>query len=167
MKTLILGVGNVLLSDEGLGVRVVEELRNRYKFPEEVCLMEGGTLGLSLLYHIEKVDRLLIIDVLLGGKPPGTLYKLRGEDVLTYLEKRRLSAHDIGIQEVLAMLRFVGRLPKEIVVLGMEPESFDASLELSPLVQKNLNRLIEEILKQLREWNIKAEVKGEMKKNPL
>ncbi|MFN3471744.1 MAG: hydrogenase maturation protease, partial [Aquificaceae bacterium] len=94
MKTLILGVGNVLLSDEGLGVRVVEELRNRYKFPKGVCLMEGGTLGLSLLYHIEKVDRLLIIDALLGGKPPGTLYKLRGEDVLTYLEKRRLSVHD-------------------------------------------------------------------------
>ena len=116
MKIAVLGVGNVLLSDEGLGVRVVEEIRKRYSLPEEVLLIDGGTLGIDLLYFLEGVERLLVVDAVLGGLPPGSLYKFKGEEVLTYFKSRKLSAHDIGIQEVLALADLTDRLPKEIVV---------------------------------------------------
>lgn len=78
MKIAVLGVGNVLLSDEGLGVRVVEEIRKRYSLPEEVLLIDGGTLGIDLLYFLEGVERLLVVDAVLGGLPPGSLYKFKG-----------------------------------------------------------------------------------------
>ena len=93
MKIAVLGVGNVLLSDEGLGVRVVEEIRKRYSLPEEVLLIDGGTLGIDLLYFLEGVERLLVVDAVLGGLPPGSLYKFKGEEVLTYFKSRKLSAH--------------------------------------------------------------------------
>lgn len=156
MKIAVLGVGNVLLSDEGLGVRVVEEIRKRYSLPEEVLLIDGGTLGIDLLYFLEGVERLLVVDAVLGGLPPGSLYKFKGEEVLTYFKSRKLSAHDIGIQEVLALADLTDRLPKEIVVLGLEPESFEISLDLSPSVKKNLDRLIEEVISQLKEWNVEV-----------
>ncbi len=155
-KIAVLGVGNVLLSDEGLGVRVVEEIRKRYRLPEEVLLIDGGTLGLNLLYFLEDVERLLIVDAVLGGLPPGSLYKFKGEEVLTYFKSRKLSAHDIGIQEVLALADLTDRLPKEIVVLGLEPESFEISLDLSPSVKDNLDKLIEEVIKQLKEWGVEV-----------
>ncbi|MFN3870353.1 MAG: HyaD/HybD family hydrogenase maturation endopeptidase [Aquificaceae bacterium] len=156
MKTLVLGIGNLLLSDEGLGVKAVEELKKRYRFPQGVELIDGGTLGIDLLYFMEKVERLLIIDAILGGMPPGSLYKLKGDDVLTYFKGKKISTHDIGIQEVLALAELTGKLPKEIVVLGMEPESLEISLELSPSVRKNFNRLLEEVIEQLREWGLKV-----------
>lgn len=151
----MLGVGNVLLSDEGMGIKAVEELKRRYSFNTEVELLDGGTLGLDLLYFLEGTDRLLIIDAVLGGNPPGFIYKFRGDEVKTYF-RRKVSAHEIGIQEVLAVAEITGRYPEEIVVIGMEPESLDISLELSQTVRNNFDKLLNEVLDQLREWGIEV-----------
>lgn len=161
MKTLVLGVGNVLLSDEGIGVKVIEEFVNRYDVPEDVEVIDGGTLGLNLLYFLEKVDRLLVVDALFGGGPPGSLYKFKGDQVRTYFKRRKLSAHDIGLQEVLGVAELIGKGPKEIVVIGVEPESLDVSLDLSPSVGGALEKLLNEVVEQLKEWGIKVKVKDE------
>ncbi len=153
MSVLILGVGNILLSDEGLGVRVVERLKESYIFPENVKLLDGGTLGIDLLYFLEGVDRLIIIDAIIGGKAPGTVYKLSGEEVEAYF-KRKVSVHEVGIQEVLGIAKLTGKYPKEVTVIGMEPQSLDISLELSPKIKENLERLIQEVIKQLESWDI-------------
>ncbi|MFN3598668.1 MAG: HyaD/HybD family hydrogenase maturation endopeptidase [Aquificaceae bacterium] len=156
MKVMVLGVGNLLLSDEGVGVRVIEELSKRYRFPENVVLIDGGTIGVNLLYFLEGVEKLLIVDAVLGGMPPGSIYKFKDEEVLTYFRTKKLSAHDIGIQEVLSLAKLTEKLPKEMVVLGIEPESLDVSLELSSSVKEALERLLDEVIKQLKEWNIKV-----------
>jgi hydrogenase maturation protease len=156
MKILVLGVGNILLSDEGLGVRVIEELRKRFRFPSHLELMDGGTLGVDLLYFMEGFERLLVIDAVLGGNPPGTLYKFRNEEVKAYF-RRKVSAHELGFQEVLALADLMGKKPKEIVLVGMEPESLNISLELSTTVKERLRLLIEEVLKQLKDWGIEYE----------
>lgn len=153
---MVLGVGNLLLSDEGVGVRVIEELSKRYRFPENVVLIDGGTIGVNLLYFLEGVEKLLIVDAVLGGMPPGSIYKFKDEEVLTYFRTKKLSAHDIGIQEVLSLAKLTEKLPKEMVVLGIEPESLDVSLELSSSVKEALERLLDEVIKQLKEWNIKV-----------
>lgn len=153
-KVVILGIGNILLSDEGLGVRAVERLRREFSIPEEVSLMDGGTLGLDLLFHIEGADRLLVTDAVLGGRPPGSLYRLKGEEVFAHL-RNRLSAHQIGFQDVLALLELKGRSPSEIVVIGLEPADLRPGTELSPLIEERIPLLVEECVKQLELWGVK------------
>jgi len=156
LRVLLLGVGNVLLSDEGLGVRLVEELRRRYRFSPDVELIDGGTLGIDLLYFIEGFDRLLLVDAVLGGSPPGTLYRFEGEEVKAYFRKK-VSAHELGIQEVLAIAQMLGKAPKEIVLLGMEPESLEISLELSESVRSRFEELISAVLRELERWGVSYE----------
>ncbi|SNZ15745.1 HyaD/HybD family hydrogenase maturation endopeptidase [Hydrogenobacter hydrogenophilus] len=156
MKVLVLGIGNILLSDEGVGVRVVEELRKNYSFSDGVELMDGGTLGIDLLYFMEGFERLLVVDAVLGGGPPGTLYKLKDEEVKAYFRKK-VSAHELGFQEVLALADLLGKKPKEVVMIGIEPESLDLSVELSYSIKRRMQDLIDKVLEQLREWGITYE----------
>ncbi|MEN3029159.1 MAG: hydrogenase maturation protease [Aquificaceae bacterium] len=107
-----------------------------------------GCVGDDLFYFIEGFDRLLIVDAVLGGLP-GTLYKFEGEEVKTYFRKK-VSAHELGIQEVLGIAEITGRKPPEMVLIGMEPESLDISLELSDHCQGKLPILLDEVLKQLK-----------------
>lgn len=159
----VLGIGNVLLSDEGLGVRALERMEELYDFPEEVQLIDGGTLGIDLLYHLEGVRKLLVLDAVSGGKPPGTLYVFKGEQVKTYF-RRKVSMHEIGFQEVLALMEVMEKPIPEIVVMGIEPKSLELGTELSPEVEEKIPELIERALEQLREWGVEVkerEVLGE------
>ncbi|RLJ70779.1 hydrogenase maturation protease [Hydrogenivirga caldilitoris] len=154
----VLGIGNILLSDEGLGVRALERLGELYEFPEEVRLMDGGTLGIDLLYHLEGVSKLLVLDAVSGGKPPGTLYVIKGEEVKSYF-RRKVSMHEIGFQEVLALMEVMGKPIPEIVVMGIEPKSFELSTELTPEVEEKIPELIERALEQLKEWGVEVKEK--------
>jgi hydrogenase maturation protease len=156
MKVLVLGIGNILLSDEGIGVRAVEELRKNYSFSDGVEIMDGGTLGIDLLYFMEGFQKLLVIDAVLGGDSPGTLYKFKGDEVKAYFRKK-VSAHELGFQEVLALADLLGRKPEEIVLIGIEPESLDISVELSYSIKRRMQDLIDKVLEQLREWGINYE----------
>jgi len=155
----VLGIGNILLSDEGLGVRVVEELQRRYEFPQNVRVIDGGTLGIDLLYHLEGTEKLLIIDAVLGGKEPGTFYKIKGENVKKYF-KNKVSMHELGIQEVLALLEVLEKPVKEIVIIGLEPKSLEISTELTSEVKERLPLLIREAIKQLKEWGVEVREKS-------
>ncbi len=152
-KIVVLGIGNILLTDEGLGVRAIERLRKEYEFPEGVELMDGGTLGIDLLYYLDGVDRLLVLDAIAGGGKPATFYKFRGEEVKKYFRKK-VSMHEIGFQEVLGLLDVMDKPLKEIVVMGLEPKSLELSTELSPEIEEKLPLLIEETVKQLQEWGV-------------
>ncbi len=164
MSVLILGVGNILLSDEGLGVRVVERLKESYIFPENVKLLDGGTLGIDLLYFLEGLERLIIVDAIMGGGPPGTSYKFSGDEVKAYFTGK-VSAHELGIQEVLGIAQLTGKYPKEVVVVGMEPESLEISLELSQTIRDNLEKLVKLIIEQLKEWQIEVKHVDERTRN--
>jgi hydrogenase maturation protease len=155
LSILVLGVGNILLSDEGLGVRVIEKIKEGYVLPKDVRLLDGGTLGVELLYFLEGSEKLIIVDAIKGGGPPGTLYKFSGDEVKAYF-KGKISAHELGIQEVLGIAQLTDRYPKEVVVIGMEPESLEVSLELSQTVKDNLEKLIKSVIEQFKEWNIEV-----------
>ncbi|WP_457600957.1 HyaD/HybD family hydrogenase maturation endopeptidase [Hydrogenivirga sp.] len=159
----VLGIGNILLSDEGLGVRALEKLKELYDFPEGVDLIDGGTLGIDLLYHLEGVDRLLVLDAVSGGKPPGTLYVFKGNEVKSYF-RRKVSMHEIGFQEVLGLMEVMDKPVPEIVVIGLEPKSLELSTELSPEVEEKIPELVDRAVEQLREWGVeikKKEIFGE------
>ncbi len=152
-KTLILGVGNLLLSDEGVGVRVIEQLQKEYDLPGEVDVLDGGTLGLDLLYHLEGVCRLLIIDAVETGQEPGTLIRLEGDEVPAFLSLK-ISPHQIGVPDMLFAAKLKDLYPNEVVLLGVQPGIIETGLNLSPPVAAQVTPLVEQTLAELKRWDI-------------
>ena len=156
--TLVLGLGNILMRDEGIGVRAVELLAERYEFPPEVQLLDGGTLGLNLLPYVEDADRLLVIDAANVGGEPGTIARLESEEVPAFLGVK-ISPHQIGLADLLAAARLRGRCPRELVLVGVQPGVIDTGLELSPPVAAQVGALVEAALSQLSRWGIEWTMK--------
>ncbi|NPB08645.1 MAG: HyaD/HybD family hydrogenase maturation endopeptidase [Aquificae bacterium] len=150
----VLGIGNLLLSDEGLGVVAVRKFQEEYEIPEGVQVLDGGTLGIDLMYFLQDTDKLLVVDAVSGGKEPGSLYRIEGEAVKKYF-RSKVSMHELGFQEVMALMELTGNSFEEVVVIGLEPKSLELSLELSEEVRSKIPLLVEEIRKQLELWGVK------------
>jgi hydrogenase maturation protease len=150
-KTLVLGVGNKLMSDEGVGVHVIERLSAGYVIPEEIQILDGGTLGMDLLYYLEGIENLLLVDAVETHKDPGAIVRLEGEDVPAFLAMK-LSPHQIGVPDMLAAARMKDLFPKRLVLWGIQPELMEIGLELSPLIESKVDGLVKELVEQLRSW---------------
>jgi hydrogenase maturation protease len=150
---VVLGIGNVLWADEGFGVRAVEALGERYVFAPSVALIDGGTQGLNLLRYVQAADRLLILDAVDYGLPPGTLHVVEGDDVPRFLGAKKMSLHQTGFQEVLALAELTGRYPREIVLVGCQPEELeDYGGSLRPVVARALEAALDVALARLSTW---------------
>ena len=112
VSTLILGIGNILWADEGFGVRTVEMLHRHYAFPANVSVLDGGTQGIYLVQHVRAADLLVVFDAIDYGLPPGTLKLIEGDSVPKYLGAKKMSLHQTGFQEVLAMAEMLGGYPE-------------------------------------------------------
>lgn len=145
---LVLGLGNVLCADDGVGVVAVEHLRRRYDASPEVALVDGGTLGLALLPMLEEADAVWILDAVAADAPPGTLVALEGREVEPAL-RERLSPHQIGVADLLDALHWRGTWPSRVRVLGIVPESFELRVGLSGAVAAALDALIETAAREL------------------
>ena len=159
VKTLVLGVGNLLLSDEGVGVRVAERLVANYDLPEEVQTLDGGTLGLDLLYYLDGVENLLIVDAAETGQSPGGLLRLEGDEVPAFLSAH-LSPHEIGVPDMLFAAKLKGVYPRNVVLWGVQPASLEIGLELSPDVQAQVDGLVSKLVEQLEQWEHRPKRKG-------
>lgn len=153
-QTVVLGLGNILLQDEGIGVRVIERLLERYDFPEEVQVIDGGTQGLDLLPYIEDATRLLVVDAVQAGKPPGTLMRLTGQDIPVFLDVTKISPHQESLQDLLAIASLKDYLPEQIVLWGVQIGELGVGLELSSPVAAQVARLVEKVLEELKAWGI-------------
>jgi hydrogenase maturation protease len=159
-ETLVMGLGNILLSDEGIGVRVIEHLLEQYDFPEEVLVMDGGTLGLDLLPYLEEASRLVVVDAVQARKPPGTLIRLTGRQIPIFLDASKVSPHQEGLQDLLAVTMLKGYLPGEVIFWGAQIESLGVGLELSPVVAAQVDALASNVLAELARWGIKPQRKA-------
>ncbi len=146
-KTLILGVGNYLLSDDGLSVHVLERLVQTERLPEDIEVVDGGTCGLDLMQFLEGVSNLIIVDAVNAGKEPGTIIRLSGDQVPAYLALK-ISPHDIGLPDLLATAKLRDLYPETVVVLGIQPESLAVSVDLSPSVASKVDTLVDMILEE-------------------
>jgi hydrogenase maturation protease len=151
VKTLILGVGNLLMSDEGVGVRVIERLTERYWLPEEVQTLDGGTLGMDLLFYLEGVDNLILVDAVDAGEPPGTIVRMEGDDVPAFLSVK-ISPHQIGVPDMLFAAKLKDLYPKELVLFGVQPERLAIGMELSFTVEALVDELVDYVIGQLKNW---------------
>jgi len=152
-KTLIIGVGNLLLSDEGVGIHVAQRLLREYQLPEEILVLDGGTLGLDLLYYLEGIENLLMIDAVLMNKEPGSLMRMVDEEVPSYMTFK-MSPHHIGIPDMLFAAKLKGLYPPNVVLWGVQPEIVDIGLDLSESVAKQVDPLLDHILEELEQWGV-------------
>ena len=165
-EVTVLGVGNVILQDEGFGVRVVEYLDSRYEFPEDVQLVDGGTLGIELTQYVTGTKKLLIIDSINGGAAPGTRFRFENDAVMAHFQDK-LSAHEVGVQDVLALLTVTGRKVPEVAVIGAQPYRVEAGVELTREMQEILPEVAEEALEILRAWGIRPKEKADVAEQDL
>lgn len=149
-QLLILGVGNVLLKDEGVGVHVVRELKKR-KYPPEVSIIDGGTAGLDLLYLIEDASRLIIIDATNGDAEPGAVFRFSPEELDDFIPSINNSLHQIGLLEVLHLGRAMGILPPT-VIFGVQPAVIDWGMELSQELSERLPQLVSQVEEEINNW---------------
>ncbi len=144
---LILGLGNVLCADDGLGVAAVELLRQRFETPDDVRVVDGGTLGLALLEQFRATDDVVLVDAIQTGDPPGSFVRLEGDDVGPAV-RNRLSCHQVGVAELLDALRWLDAYPKRVVLLGLVPEMLDVRVARSDTVERQMPRLVEAIVEE-------------------
>ncbi|SFW28131.1 HyaD/HybD family hydrogenase maturation endopeptidase [Selenomonas ruminantium] len=152
-EVTILGIGNVILRDEGFGVRVAEYLDKHYEFPESVQIVDGGTLGIELTQYVTGTEKLLVIDSINGGAEPGTTFRFHNDDVMEHFQDK-LSAHEVGIQDVLGLLTVTGHKIPDVVVIGAQPYDVEAGVELSDGMMELLPQMVEQALKELKNWGI-------------
>ncbi len=152
-RILVLGLGNILLKDEGIGVHVAQKLQ-QMTLPYNVEVIDGGTAGLDVLLLARGVERLVVIDALRAGKETGTIYKAqlkleecdKLEQILS--DGNKISLHQAGLIDALAAVRKMDYAPKEIVIIGVEPEKIDWGLELTDKVRQRLAEIIDMVIKE-------------------
>jgi len=150
-RLLVLGLGNVLLEDDGLGAAAVALLRDRYDAPENVRVLDGGTLGLSLLPYLEESERVLLVDAVRTDDAPGTFVRLDGDEVAPAVATR-LSPHQVGVSDLLDGARWLDRYPAHVTLLGLVPESMELVVGLSPRVRSALPTLVERLIDEAGTW---------------
>ncbi len=156
----VLGIGNILLQDEGFGVKIIEELQRRYRFADNLQLIDGGTLGMDLLRFITGTTNLLVVDAIDGGGAPGVLYRFTNDEVKAYF-RNKVSLHELGIKDVLAVLEVLDEPIAEVVIIGVQPQVLELGLELTPIVASMMDKTIDAVIDQLKEWQSNVGVADE------
>jgi hydrogenase maturation protease len=144
---LILGLGNVLLGDDGVGSAAIARLLDDYQAPADVRVLDGGTLGLSLLPYLQDSDTVILLDAIRTDAPPGSLVRLDGDGVPPAVATR-LSPHQIGVSDLLDGARWIDRYPSQLVLLGLVPETIELAVGLSAAVARGLPVLVEEVVNE-------------------
>lgn len=147
-KTLVLGLGNILLKDEGIGVRAIEAIKERFILPKGVECLDGGVAGLNLLPVIAGFDRLIIIDAVAKGSPPGTIERIRWREV-KQVARLGATTHQIGAAELLSIAEFQGGAPRSIVIIGIAPLDVSYGEEPTELIKASLPGLIDAVKAEL------------------
>ena len=144
--TVIIGIGNILLQDDGVGVHVIKQLENE-KLPSTIELVDGGTSTLDTLGFFLDFKKVIVVDCLRAGLKPGTIYKIKPEDIKNY-QKENLSIHDVQILDVARMANMMNKYP-EVVIFGIEPEKIALDLEMTEIMVSKIPEIISNIKKEL------------------
>lgn len=147
-NVLILGLGNLLLRDEGVGVHTVNALAQRHRLPDGVGVVDGGTAGMDLLDVVAGCERLIVCDAVRSDAPPGSAFRIAGDDLGAFFAAR-ISPHQIGLSDLLAHLELLGERPARITLVGIVPDDLGLGTELSPAGRRGMERGIELILTEL------------------
>jgi hydrogenase maturation protease len=152
-RVVVLGIGNTLLADEGVGVHAARALEQGFALPEGVEVIDGGTAGMELLGPLAGADLLLVLDAVKSGRAPAALVLLEGDEVPAFF-RAKLSQHQVSICDVLAGLEFEGAAPRELLLVGVEPVSMELSLSLTPPVAARLPQMVDAAVRALAQRGV-------------
>ncbi len=155
MRILVLGIGNLLLGDEAVGVRIVEALEQRYSLPAHVEVLDGGTSGMELMEAMANRDHLIVADAVLTGCAPGSVAVLHDEEIPA-LFTRKVSPHQLGLSDVLMALRLTDEFPQRLTLVGVVPESLEPGIGLTPVVSQAIEPALAQVLAALRHSGVVA-----------
>jgi len=157
---MILGIGNTLFADEGFGVRALESLSDRFSFPENVTLIDGGVLGVTLLGYIAQADQLIVVDCVRNQGKPGDLYRLSGQEIPDRMRAKN-SLHQVDFLEALTLCQALDKVP-ETVIIGIEPADIESLIpELTPVTRQKMDAVIAMVLKELDRLDVTYEERPE------
>jgi hydrogenase maturation protease len=159
LKALVLGIGNLLIGDEGVGCRTVEELNKRFQLPEDVECIDGGTAGFELLPFFDDKDQVILVDALRNEMDPGTVMMVEDE----YVPKAFLNSitpHQLGISDVLAAAQLEDNLPGKLILFGIEPKQLEVGIKLSTEVETGMEKVINAVVEQLRNFGYEVKNNG-------
>lgn len=152
-RTVVIGLGNPLLGDDGLGLAALQRLRAEWSLPDSVELVDGGIWGMRLLPDIEAADRLVLVDAIDVGAAPGTLQVLERDEIPRYLETK-FSPHQVDLRDVLALAELRGTLPQHTVAIGLQPAAVEWSEEMSREVRSGLDAVVQAVVRRLEGWGL-------------
>ncbi len=158
----ILGIGNILLSDEGVGVHAVNAIKKKYSFSPEIDIIDGGTMGLDLLPIFQTQDKILIIDAVDFNKEPGYVGTLEGSNIPSVLNAK-LSVHHIGFSDLLFAAKLMRETPPEVYLVGIQPKSLDVGLDMTEEIRVKLDSIIDLTIQKLKEWNVECVLQSPQK----
>lgn len=158
-RLLILGLGNLLCRDDGLGVLVAQAIAETRDIPEGARVLDGGTLGLSLLPYLEDAERAILVDAIQADTPPGSIVRLEG-DAVGPAVAARLSVHQVGVSDLIEAARWRGRVPPTLVLLGIVPETIELGVGLSAPVAGAADRLLTLVCEEARRLGFPLEPKA-------
>ncbi len=157
VRVLVLGLGNILLKDEGVGVHIAEQLAEQ-DLPDNVEVIDGGTSALDILLLQKGLYKLIIVDAVRAGKEPGTIYKAHWrtdqpaklKTVCPLEEHSRISLHQVGLLDALALVERIGCAPKEVILIGVEPKEIAPDLELTEEIKQRVPAIIDTVLQEIK-----------------
>jgi hydrogenase maturation protease len=152
-ETTVLGLGNLLMKDEGIGVHIANLLIKHYSFSPEITIIDGGTTGTDLLPYFESSERILIIDAVNFEEKPGHIGIIKNDDILSAITSK-ISLHHLGLSDVLSVIKLIDIKPEEVILIGIQPYRMELGMDLSEEMQKQVPAIISTVLQKLEEWDI-------------
>ena len=149
----VIGLGNILMRDEGIGVHAIHRFREQYQVPEYVEIVDGGTCGLDLMPVIEGRKKVLIVDAVNFEREPGYIDELVNDQIPARFSTKA-SLHHLGLMDVLSIVRLANAMPEEICLIGIQPKTLELGLDMTPEMCDKVNVLVEMTASKLREWNV-------------
>lgn len=157
---LVIGMGNVLMQDEGVGVRAVEELESQYFIPEGVTVVDGGTTGMELFEPIRNCDQLVVADGVNTGDPFGTVVRIANDDIPVFFQTK-ISNHQLGLSDLLALLQLKDESPEHVAIIGMVPHSLENKLGLSAEAEAGLDKMVVGLVDELTALGVEMHKRSE------
>lgn len=157
-KIAVLGIGNLIMQDEGVGIHVIRKLEKEYTFQPKIELIDGGTSGSELYGFFEDNDKMIIVDAVNFDEDPGFIGTIEKDDILKRLNTK-MSMHNLGLTDVLSHVKLLDIEPSEIFLVGVQPAIIELHDELSEIVSKRVDRILEVIIMKLAEWKVSCKLR--------
>ncbi|HEX9020189.1 MAG TPA: HyaD/HybD family hydrogenase maturation endopeptidase [Nitrospirota bacterium] len=158
----VIGLGNILMRDEGVGVHVIRAFQERYDTPDGVEIVDGGTAGFDLLPLIEGRDKVLLVDAVNFGREPGAIDVLVNDEIPARFSTKA-SLHHLGLMDILSITKLAGSAPGELCLVGIQPKALEVGLDMTPEICDKVQTLVERVATRLQDWNVQCVLRSPQK----